>query len=447
MSKCSNAEIINTLSLQKLDQQTEATFTVLTDLESCTTVNFRKFEADGNSIGVFDGYLVPDDMFSCSPRGCVNSGTLTVTGGVGEAVSTSHAIVTDATEFAAGVVTFYVYMREAGTQLFNVTVSDIADNERGNYDGYEVEVAATSSGFAPVTIDLSVVSDFEGGTGWLATSSGIYLTVESPVTEPTDIGFMGLSTLRIFNSKEDFHVNEAVVVGCLTDFSGDLTVDATDSTCFGATYDASTASVEKTIVAGMVTPNYAILSPLARRTDTTEGWYGETVRRVVQEEVRNGITYGVVQLADISVGECGFLLAQLSDNCNIVDGLLSQLSIPVETSLSPREFLRLNNDVLADRGKLLFHESLIGQSLQIRYPKHANVREIVYDGRDMNMRRVMMSIPVRLTDGTIENHIYDNVLITSFPASITPEETTFTFTISAQRDAGKPFYRTQQIVA
>lgn len=459
MSRCNNAELVNKLATQKLTQQTEVSFNVLSDLEACTTFNFRDATMEGTGTSVYNAYLVPDDMFQCLPRGCTNAGTLQAENSPSSKTTIRFSIPTDATEFAAGVVTFYVYATAAGTKDINFTIQDFAGGS--NSHTYLVSVTAVSPGFVPIVINLAEAPDSEIGTGWTASTAGISGTISTPVLEQYDeagdkpiesataLTQLFVSTLRIFDSLENFHNNEVVKLGCVDDISGDLTVDATDSTCLGATYDPNTPAVEKTITARMVTPNWEKLSPLARSGEATVGWITNTVKRVVQEETRGGVKFGSIQLVDMNLQECGFIFAQLSDTCNVVDGQLTRLTVPTEVSLLPREFSLLSGNVsTADRGKILLNADLIGQSINLSYPRQVNVEELVFDGRDMNSRRVRMSYNVTLTDGTQLNRIYDNVLITSFPDTITTEETTFAFTISAQRDLNtRAFARQYRVIS
>ncbi|MCL2864547.1 MAG: hypothetical protein FWE25_03290 [Lachnospiraceae bacterium] len=439
MSRCSNDVVVKTLTQKKLNKQSQIFMTALTDLEACTDIRFRDWVDAGES-GHYDAGLRPDDVLQCKQKGCTTTGTrLFARGdtGTGQDVMSSYSLATDALAFATGIVTFFVWASnavEGATLAFSI--SDYGDVE--NMDTY-AGARDLDVGFNLITIDLGTVPPGMGGTGWLPSTRGVAISI-SIIGVPHDVS-LGLSTLRIFDSIHDFLVNETVALDCLDDITGSQTMDITASTCFGSTYDEQSMDVSLTINARGVTPNYIVLSPFARRVDDGVGTYIETVERTVVEEIRNGVRYGMVQLADMSEDECRFLLAQKEDECSRVEGWLNHVALPIEISLGDNQFQRLQNGVVADRGKLLFNERLIGQNVIVAYPKDIEGQIIIFDGANANKKSVSAKVVSQFSDGTKIIDTYDRWLITSFPHTLSSEETVFSFTITATRDRGEGFFK------
>lgn len=89
---------------------------------------------------------------------------------------------------------------------------------------------------------------------------------------------------------------------------------------------------------------------------------------------------------------------------------------------------------------MIFHESLIDQTVLVSYPQAVEAEHFVGNASDLNARRVRMSMVKERTDGVKMNYVYHNVLVTSFPDTVNQEETTFSFTIAVQRDQNGNFY-------
>lgn len=447
MARCKNDTLISKIGMKKLEKMMEVDFAVLTDIDSCVKVNTKNYIAYSGTTATFSPYKTPSDMFNCLAEGCKNSGTLTVTNGVGLASGASFAVNADATEFVAGVITYYVHFPVAGTYDLKSTISDITDQNQANAYVYSKEITVQSEGFYPVVLDLSKVPDEQKGTGWTASESGIILTLEANPSDDTVIPNIGFSSIYVYDSIEGFEVNDVVKIGCIDEFSGDFTVDATDASCFGGGYDADSITIERTLTGKSATANYWKLNPLMSRGDQSTGWVIQTTERQVSETTIEGVRYGYVQLADMNMDECSFTLATMADNCNVTDSMLNRVNTPVVVSLNEKQFIVLDGTTTAavDAGKLLFHESLIDQKVVISYPKKADAQHFVGNEDALEERRVRMSFTQEQTDGIKQNYVYNNVLITSFPATLNNEETSFSFTISVQRDKNGNFYEMYQI--
>ena len=445
MTRCTNDTLISKIGMKTLSKLVEVDFAVLADIDSCVKVNTKNYIDYTGESATFNTYNVPEDMFNCLAEGCKNTGTLTVTNGVGSPSAASFAVTADATEFVAGVITHYVHLPAAGTYELALGISDIANQSQSNAYVYKKTIVAKSEGFYPVVVDLSKVPDEQVGTGWTATESGIIIHIEV-TPEETILGNIGFSSIYVYNSIEDFEVNDVVKIGCLDEFTGDLTVDPVEASCFGGGYDATSIAIERTLTGKSVTSNYWKLNPLMSKGNQTTGWVIQTTEKTVAETVIDGVSYGYVQLPDMNMEECAFTTASIADSCNITDSLLSRVNTPVVVDINEKQFIVLDGSASAlDAGKILFHASLIGKELVVSYPKKVDVEHFVGNEDSLDTRRVRMSFTQEQTDGVKQNYVYNNVLITSFPGTVNKEETTFSFTISVQRDKNGNFFEMYRI--
>lgn len=438
MTRCANDTLISKIGMKSLNKLVEVDFAVLADIDSCVKVNTKNYIDYTGTSAAFNAYSIPEDSFNCLAEGCKNSGTLTVMNGIGTASSATFAVNADATDFAAGVITYYVHFPAAGTYQLDTAVSDISDQGQTNADVYKKEIIVKEAGFHPVVIDLSKVPEEQKGTGWMASEGGIILKAEA-TPEDTVIGTVGFSSIYVYNSIEDFEVNDVVKIGCIDEFAGEMTVDPVEASCFGAGYDATSIAIERTLTGKSATANYWKLNPLMSKGEQTTGWLIQTTERTISSTEIDGVTYGYVQLADMNMDECAFTTAAIADICNVTESLLSRVNTPVVVDINEKQFIVL------DSGKILFHESLVGKAIVISYPKTVDVEHFVGSEASLDERRVRMSFTQEQTDGVKQNYVYNNVLITSFPGTVNNEETTFEFTISVQRDKNGNFFEMYRI--
>ena len=454
MSKCNiNRIVANKVGYNKLDKTTaEVTFNLSRDIDSCVKINTKSYIAyDGETAPVYSRLAVPQDMINvCESFGCKNSGTLMITtkstGEEASTVNSASATYTKATNsvlFSGGVMYFYVDFPKAGTYTVNVTLGDIKDSTLTNADKYTQTVTVTAEGYQPITVDLAVAPGEEEGSGWTPTTQGITVKIEVSITGADAGGIIGLSSISFFEDVDDLANNEVVKLGCLTGIEGDDTIDALEEMCLGAKYDTSTTAIERTITASTWTPNALMLNPLIHRTEKTEGFYIATIEATVVDSTDHE-GYGEVQLADTYNEECGYIYASIADACNVNDAILTRINNPNLMNLDERQFQvinsKLNPNVTFEGSVLYFNKELVGKTVIISYPRSAEVEEFVATERGINERRVKMSYSKVQSDGVIEVHIYDNVLITSFPQTINNSDSEFSFTVSVQRDVDGSFF-------
>lgn len=431
MARCNMDALLDKISEKKLTKQEEVSFTLHVDLPDCRKIDTKNYEtaAEGAS---YNRWTKPLNRFECLRNGCTNTGTLTM-------ASANDAVLYhanfDANEYAAGVLTFYV---KPATTPATVTVTISSDKALTNADVYTVNIASgdiQDDGFAPVFIDLAQAPASETGTGWSASVAGAYIQLSASVVT-------GYSSLSLFESIYDFEINDTVKVGCLSEIGGSFDVDALEATCTEAGYDDSLSNLEYTVTGNLVTPNYWKLNPLLAKGDTTVGYFPNTVEKTV-ESYQNG-AYGHITITDAYQDECGYWAAQIADDCNFSDAFLTQLSIPIMTTIDEGHYQVIKND--DGTTDVIVNAALIGKNIRVSYPQEVTIEsELVADVENLNAVHTRMTVPRETSDGVRYLLIFDNVLITSFPATINTEETEFSFTINIQRNKDGIFFRRQQI--
>lgn len=455
MNKCNlNRVVAQKVGYNKVEKTQEVDFNLSTDIDACVKINTKNYIAyEGATAPVYSRLAVPQDMINvCAVKGCKNTGTLIIStknegsdSNYTHTASATFAKATNAVLISAGIVYFYVDFPKAGTYTVDLTIGDIKDSELTNGDKYTQEVTVTSEGYKPISFDLSMAPSEDVGTGWNPTTSGITMQIDVYTQDATEAGYMvGLSSISIFEDVDDLATNEVVKLCCMTGIEGDDTIDAMEEQCLGAQYDTSTTSVERTITASTWTPNVMMLNPLIHRTEVTEGFYIATVEMTVAQDAENE-NYGSVQLADSYDEVCGFIYSSIADSCNINDSILTRINNPNLMNLDERQFQVINSflnpTVDVEGSKLYFNKALVGKTVIISYPRAVEVEEFIATEAGINERRAQMSYTKKQSDGVVEVHVYDNVLITSFPQTINNSDSDFSFTISVQRDKNGNFFR------
>lgn len=439
---CNVDTLAKKIIISSLKKETEVTFSIKKDIDSCVEIDTDNFESVIGANSYYDPYAIPEDMFNCEAKGCINSGTRNVTTndeGVAGAVFTSNS---DAIEYAAGVITYYVKLAMPKTYTVSTTVSDIKDRQQANSNIYIKEVTDTETvdGYYPIVIDLSTLPDSENGTGWVASEDGIRIKIEVGTDVEDDEFTIGLSSISVFDSIEDLEAEEVVKVACLSDLTGDMTNDVVDSVCLGAAYDDTTTALDFTITARMLTSNYRSLNPLISKSEESNTYYLKTESKTVNEKTVEGIDFGYIKLNDYFAQECKYTFAQIGEACNRGDDILNKVNTPVVIELNQRQF------IVQDDGTMLFNKELVGKKLIVSYPIATTAT--IYEAKDSNLnkKRVSMEYGIEFDDKTRIFYEFGTVFITSFPMSVTTDENALSFSISVQRESGNDKWYTEKVI-
>lgn len=429
MAKCKNEKFMSTIGFSKLNKNVEVDFDVQRNLPDCQKISASKYVSTTATNPRYDRFRIPKNQFECMQGACVNSGTLMLSA----EASTVYKFKLDATEFAAGVLTFYAL---GTTGNATVLISDSA--EFTNADQYTADLADAahgSDGYSAVVVDLTQTPT-DVGTGWSGEGEAIYVKI-------TLSAATGLSTIAMFESMDDFAVSTHVIARCLTSVDGSFDLDVAEQTCFKTgQYDISDLSgFEKTVSFRAITPNYWRLLPLYNKGNLTKAWDKETVEMTVK--ALTGTDYGYVTLDDIDQNECGFISIQALYDCresqNNADAMLERLAIPSKVDMDEDHYQLIDNG--DGSTTILFNSVHIGRDILISYPKVVDVIDsFEITDENVNEVRTRMSYVKCYTDGTKYRFVFNNVLVTSFPDALSEDDDAEgEFTISIQRDADGRF--------
>ena len=218
MKKCKNEKFISTLGEEKLNNKVEVDFDVQRNLPDCQKLIAKKYVSTTAEPARFDRFRIPMNQFECMRNDCVNSGTL-FNGGA----ETIYKFKLDATELAAGVLTFYVKPPAAASATAVVKFSD--SQLFTNADSYTIELKdliTADDGYKAVVVDLTQTATQEG-TGWSGEGEAIYVSIE--ITGATSSEQVGISTISFFESMDDFDISTHVIARCLTGTDGSWDLD------------------------------------------------------------------------------------------------------------------------------------------------------------------------------------------------------------------------------
>lgn len=432
-----NDELFKLISVNKIDQSDEIELRVKRDLDTCRRIKTTAPYATSEGTLSTNIYRRPNNKFECSRNGCVNSGTIFTT----EASQRFIYRTGDATEFVAGIVTFYVTADYEGQ--FPVTVTfKIGDTATlTNADVYTKTFTQadfdTDDGFVPVIIDLSATPSSVEGNGWTASAGGAYIQLSA---DKTDVGF---SSIAIFESLEDFELIDVIKMGCVTSAGDDMSFSTIEDTCQAVKYDQNVNTLSFSVTANMISANYFRANPMYAAGEKTEGFITRTVKRVVEEYTVDGKQYGRIVLADANQAECGRIALQIVNDCEPT--ILRMLSMPSIVNVGEEQYLALNNaDGTTD---IIVNAVHVGMELRVSYPQTADIREAVFSNKNLEGKEGSIVWTRHLSDGSTVVDVFDNVFVTTFPRNITNSSATFSWSFSAARDAEGNFYREQTILA
>lgn len=436
MAKCKNEKFMSTVGVNKLTKNVEVDFDVQRNLPDCQKISAGKYISTTAESPRYDRFKIPKNQFECMQGSCVNSGTLYLAAGA----ETVYKFKLNATEFAAGILTFYALGTTGNAE---VTISDTV--EFTNADKYTVSLADMShsdDGYTAVVVDLSQTPT-DVGTGWDTSGDVIYVKVKLSAAT-------GISTLAMFESMDDFAVSTHVIARCLSGVDGSWDLDVAERTCFkGGQFDTSELSgIEKTVSYKAITPNFWRLNPMYNKGYMTKAWDRDTVEMTVK--ALSGTNYGYVTLDDIDQSECGFISIQVLYDCrdsqNSAEAMLDRLAIPSKIDMDGGHYQLIDNG--DGSTMILFNEMHIGRSVLIAYPKVVEVADS-FEITDENVNEVhtRMSYVKCYTDGSKYRFVFNNVLVTSFPDALSEDdEAEGELTLNIQRDANGRFGYAYRII-
>lgn len=432
MGRCKNETLLRKINIPKLTKEhSEVSFTILHDLDNCRRINTKDQLLEDK--GTYNKYLVPKNQFECLGEGCVNTGTFIMDAAASPAQVKFYAKF-DMTEVANGAITFYVYDLNKAAHSLTVLIGEA--EALTNADSYAVSVAAgdyDEEGFAPVIIDLTATPT-DVGNGWTPNQTGAYISIA-----PDAAAAIGISSISLFESMEDFATIDVVKVGCLSSVGGTLDPSLIESACNKAKYNDQMGGLSFNVTGRNATPNYWKLNPMAGKGKAAKGFIIATVEKTIGQD-------NTVTLADLYQDECRFISVQLKNACDAWETELTQIFAPVGmTNLAPDHYQVIKQ---ADGStKLKFAAGLAGQDILVSYPREADVDETVVNTDFLNSTHVSMAVPVCEEGRVMRMLVFNNVYITSFPYSLSENDTDFSFSINIQPDRGGDYFHNYKILS
>lgn len=428
--RCNNAEVLNKIGLNALETTTELDFRLRKDLPDCRKINTRNLTGASGAY-TYNKYRKPVNRFECDRKGCVTTGVLMMA--AVDETATFRAMY-DATEFADGVVTFYVYPDAAATFPVTVTFKIANEDTFVNADVYTVQITqdmVADDGFVPVQINLANTPASVEGTGWAPSATGAYLQMSADQ-------IVGYSSISIYDSVDDFDLLEVVTMSCLTTIGGTFDLEVVAQRCQEAKYNDQIDTLNFPVTGSQITPNFMNLFPMVRKGDRNRGYKMTTVKRTIGAD-------GKIILADVNQDVCGYMTVQAADSCD-VDTYTHSSSIN-QADLDDGHFMVVKN---ADgTTEVVFNTSQAGMEVLVRYPMQVEIEEMVANADNLNSSQLSLTVPYSLKSKAGVQEVilvFDNVFVTSFPLTLTSEaENSFAFTLAIGRDDEGNFMRIQKV--
>lgn len=423
------------------DKNNVITVSVTEEIRPCTrwtTQHYTKISTGTNPLYVRKD--VPEDQINCNPLKCLNTGTLYVVP-ADKVAEVQYQVRADSDDFALGFNFIYLKLPKAGDYELKVTVSDYYDKEQTNAYVYTYSFSMGAPGYSLRTIDFAdstVMS--QTGNGWKPSDHGV--NIKYKVTYKGSDEFtsqIGFSTGMIVDDRAELRKFANVLLSCLTSFTHNVSVPATDARCFGSQYNKDDIEITKDITATTTSCNDYWLNPLQSMSRKLTSGVPVTDEFTVVDKTVDGKQYGALVLPDLYYGECNTITIS-SDRCECT--YLSNLPTSTGVDLEDDEFILLSQEHMgANRGTVLVNKMYIGEKLLVTYNAERNVELIVANDKRLNKTHTRVIQEVLDTRGRKEYYVFNNVLITENSREfVTDSEVTLSLSLTVSRDDNGNFY-------
>lgn len=423
------------------DKNNVITVSVTEEIRPCTRWSTQHYTKIGT--GTKPLYVrkdVPEDQINCNPIKCLNTGTLYVVPAE-KVAEVQYQVRADSDDFALGFNFIYLKLPKAGDYELKVTVSDYYDTEQTNAYVYTYSFNMGAPGYSLRTIDFAdstVMS--QTGNGWTPSDHGVNIKYKVTYKGSDEFtGQIGFSTGMIVDDRAELRKFANVLLSCLTSFTHNVSVPATDARCFGSQYNKDDIEITKDITATTTSCNDYWLNPLQSMSRTLTSGVPVTDEFTVVEKTVDGKKYGSLVLPDLYYGECNTITIS-SDRCECT--YLSNLPTSTGVTLEDDEFILLSQEHMgADRGTVLVNPMYIGEKLLVTYNAERNVELIVANDKRLNKTHTRVIQEVLDTRGRKEYYVFNNVLITENSREFgTDSEVTLSLSLTVSRDDNGNFY-------
>ena len=429
------------------DKDSQITISITEDIKPCVRWKANKQTAiPKGSLVQYVRKDVPVDQINCNPSRCMNTGTLYIAPN-NKVVKVQYQVRSVANDFALCFNMIYLNLSQVGQYELKVAVSDFFDTTQQNSYVYTYTFDNHTPGYVLRTIDFADTHVMtQTGTGWKVSDRGINIsyqvTYKGDGVEPAQIGF---STPMIVNDRSELRKFSNVLLSCLTSFTHNVSVPASDARCFGRAYDPSQVEITKEITATTTSCNDYWLNPLQSMSKKMTSGVPVTDVFTVEEYNVDGKRYGSFVIPDLYYEDCNTIIIS-SDRCDCT--YLSMLPTSAGVALEDDEFIALTaENAGVERGTVLVNPMYIGEKLLVTYNGERDVELIVANDKRLRNTKFRVTQMVENTRGIKEYYVFNNVLVTELSRDyVTEGEITLSLSLTVSRDENGNFYEIRRNV-
>ena len=429
------------------DKDSQITVSITEDIKPCVRWKANKQTAiPKGSLVQYVRKDVPVDQINCNPSRCMNTGTLYIAPDK-KVVKVQYQVRSVANDFALGFNMIYLNLSQVGQYELKVAVSDFFDTTQQNSYVYTYTFDNHTPGYVLRTIDFADTHVMtQTGTGWKVSDRGINISYQ--VTYKGDgVGAnqIGFSTPMIVNDRSELRKFSNVLLSCLTSFTHNVSVPASDARCFGRAYDPSQVEITKEITATTTSCNDYWLNPLQSMSKKMTSGVPVTDVFPVEEYIVDGKSYGSFVIPDLYYEDCNTIIIS-SDRCDCT--YLSMLPTSAGVALEDDEFIALTaENAGVERGTVLVNPMYIGEKLLVTYNGERDVELIVANDNRLRSTKFRVTQMVENTRGIKEYYVFNNVLVTELSRDyVTEGEITLSLSFTVSRDENGNFYEIRRNV-
>lgn len=429
------------------DKDSQITVSITEDIKPCVRWKANKQTAiPKGSLVQYVRKDVPVDQINCNPSRCMNTGTLYIAPD-NKVVKVQYQVRSVANDFALGFNMIYLNLSQVGQYELKVAVSDFFDTTQQNSYVYTYTFDNHTPGYVLRTIDFADTHVMtQTGTGWKVSDRGINISYQ--VTYKGDgVGTaqIGFSTPMIVNDRSELRKFSNVLLSCLTSFTHNVSVPASDARCFGRAYDPSQVEITKEITATTTSCNDYWLNPLQSMSKKMTSGVPVTDVFTVEEYTVDGKRYGSFVIPDLYYEDCNTIIIS-SDRCDCT--YLSMLPTSAGVALEDDEFIALTaENAGVERGTVLVNPMYIGEKLLVTYNGERDVELIVANDKRLRNTKFRVTQMVENTRGIKEYYVFNNVLVTELSRDyVTEGEITLSLSLTVSRDENGNFYEIRRNV-
>lgn len=429
------------------DKDSQITVSIAEDIKPC--VRWKANKQTAIPTGSLVQYVrkdVPVDQINCNPSRCMNTGTLYIAP-ENKVVKVQYQVRSVAKDFALGFNMIYLNLRQLGPYELKVAVSDFFDDIQQDSYVYTYTFENYTPGYVLRTIDFADTHVMtQTGTGWKVSDRGINIsyqvTYKGDGDESAQIGF---STPMIVNDRSELRKFSNVLLSCLTSFTHNVSVPASDARCFGRAYDPSQVEITKEITATTTSCNDYWLNPLQSMSKKMTSGVPVTDVFHVEGCTVDGKDYGSFVIPDLYYEDCNTIIIS-SDRCDCT--YLSMLPTSASVALEDDEFIALTAENAGlERGTILVNPMYIGEELLVTYNGERDVELIVANDKRLRNTKFRVTQMVENTRGIKEYYVFNNVLVTELSRDyVTEGEITLSLSFTVSRDENGNFYEIRRNV-